>query len=93
MVLRQKVPTHCSTFGKISDYLLMKILSTKQKYAKFFQNPENKMSLVKTLLNVWKKKKATVFKEKKLMQHLIIKVSMYLRTMVQFKRTSYVTYV
>ena len=31
MVILQKVLKHCSTFGEISDYLLIKILSTTQK--------------------------------------------------------------
>ena len=31
MVLLQKVPKHCSIFGEICDYLLMKILSATRK--------------------------------------------------------------
>ena len=63
------------------------------QYAKLLRNSENKMSLVKFLLNDWKKNRPTVFKEKKFMQSLTIKVSAYLRTMIQFKWTSYVTQV
>ena len=49
------------------------------------------MSLVTILLNDWKEKKGYSFQGKKFMQHLAIKVSIYLRTMVQFKWPSYVT--
>ena len=31
VVLVQNIPKHCSTFGEISDYLLMKMLSATQK--------------------------------------------------------------
>ena len=61
------------------------------QYAKFSQNPGNKMSLVTILLNDWKEKKGYSFQGKKFMQRLAIKVSTYLRTMVQFKWPSYVT--
>ena len=108
MVLWQKISQHCSTFGEISDYLLMEILSIKQKivffvtskylksltktlerkersvsgtircevkrrkqkrpnqYIKFFQNPGNNRSLVKTLLNDWKKKQGDSFQGKEI---------------------------
>ena len=35
MVLLQKVPKHCSTFGEISDYFLMKILSATREIVFF----------------------------------------------------------
>ena len=35
MALLQKVPKHCVTFGEISDYLLMKVLSTTPKIVFF----------------------------------------------------------
>ena len=35
MVLLQKVLKNCSTFGEISEYLLMKILTTAQKIVCF----------------------------------------------------------
>ena len=107
MILLQKFPKHCSTSGEISDYILMKILSTMQKivffvtdrylesstkalkrkesfsgairnkvkrreqkrpnqFAKFLRNPGIKMSLVKFLLNDWKKKQANSFQGKQI---------------------------
>ena len=107
MILLQKFPKHCSTSGEISDYILMKILSTMQKivffvtdrylesstktlkrkesfsgairnkvkrreqkrpnqFVKFLRNPGIKMSLVKFLLNDWKKKQANSFQGKQI---------------------------
>ena len=63
------------------------------QYAEFLRNSENKMSLVKFLLNDWEKNRPIVFKEKRFMQSLTIKVSVSLTTMIQFKWTSYVTQV
>ena len=48
MVLWQKISQHCSTFGEISDYLLMEILSIKQKIV-FFVTSKYLKSLTKTL--------------------------------------------
>ena len=58
MVLLQKVSKHCYTFGEITDYFLMKMLSTTQKIV--FVTEKNLESLTKALERKGRSVSATI---------------------------------